>query len=572
MRLQAFSVKNFRSIHDTAEIRLNNNCIVLVGANNEGKSNLLQALNIAFSILDGSITISRRFRSMRYSRVNSISFENDFPIQKANDEEKIIEFKLIFSLSEEDFDKSHLFTETSKEIVVNISIQPPRNMSFSIKIDNKKNISEKDQEAIIHVINTSIYFRYIPAVRTAEQSLELIDDLVQRKLQTISDGEKYKTLLEDLKQQQEKFLADQKNRLQESLKTFIPAIKDVDLKIDSSLASQFLMRRAMRGEAELWINDGKAYTHLAQKGDGVISLVSLALMQQFFTSSRSGNCVLAIEEPESHLHPDAIHRIKAVLDDLAVHNQVILTTHNPIMVNTAQITANIIVEKNMPHIAQSLANIRSSLGVKVSDNLMSAEVVLLVEGEEDRSALEYILPLNSAEISEALKSKRLIIEALNGSGNILYKISEVERSVCKWFVFLDNDKAGRTSIDKLRNNLGNDKKIQPKDYLLTPCKNLEYETEFEDCIDELCYKDEISKMFSGKLFESKSFRDGKGNWSSRIKVYCQKSHMHFDDTIEKEMKNIVVECIKKSQKPLNRRGENIINELVSRLIYLLNNK
>lgn len=99
---------------------------------------------------------------------------------------KIIEFKLIFSLSEEDFDKSHLFTETSKEIVVNISIQPPRNMSFSIKIDNKKNISEKDQEAIIHVINTSIYFRYIPAVRTAEQSLELINDLVQRKLQTIS--------------------------------------------------------------------------------------------------------------------------------------------------------------------------------------------------------------------------------------------------------------------------------------------------------------------------------------------------------------------------------------------------
>ena len=48
--------------------------------------------------------------------------------------------------------------------------------------------------------------------------------------------------------------------------------------------------------------------------------------------------------------------------------------------------------------------------------------------------------------------------------------------------------------------------------------------------------------------------------------------MHFDDTIEKEMKNIIVECIKKSQKPLNRRGENIINELVSRLIYLLNNK
>ncbi|WP_366521822.1 AAA family ATPase [Herbaspirillum rubrisubalbicans] len=50
MRLAAFSVTNFRSLTNQHQIRLAEST-VLLGRNNEGKSNVLHALNIAMNAL-----------------------------------------------------------------------------------------------------------------------------------------------------------------------------------------------------------------------------------------------------------------------------------------------------------------------------------------------------------------------------------------------------------------------------------------------------------------------------------------------------------------------------------------
>ena len=50
MRLESFQVNYFRSIKNSEPILLNQKTII-VGKNNEGKSNYLKALNIALSIL-----------------------------------------------------------------------------------------------------------------------------------------------------------------------------------------------------------------------------------------------------------------------------------------------------------------------------------------------------------------------------------------------------------------------------------------------------------------------------------------------------------------------------------------
>ncbi|MGH8336206.1 MAG: AAA family ATPase, partial [Gammaproteobacteria bacterium] len=47
------------------------------------------------------------------------------------------------------------------------------------------------------------------------------------------------------------------------------------------------------------------------------------------TSAGGRNLVIAIEEPESHLHPRAIHEFKEVILELAQKHQVLLTSHNP---------------------------------------------------------------------------------------------------------------------------------------------------------------------------------------------------------------------------------------------------
>lgn len=50
MRLESFQVNYFRSIKNSEPILLNQKTVI-VGKNNEGKSNYLKALNIALSIL-----------------------------------------------------------------------------------------------------------------------------------------------------------------------------------------------------------------------------------------------------------------------------------------------------------------------------------------------------------------------------------------------------------------------------------------------------------------------------------------------------------------------------------------
>lgn len=59
MNLSYFTVSNYRSITDAYKIDLQN-LTVLIGKNNEGKSNLINSLNLAMNILKNASVISRK--------------------------------------------------------------------------------------------------------------------------------------------------------------------------------------------------------------------------------------------------------------------------------------------------------------------------------------------------------------------------------------------------------------------------------------------------------------------------------------------------------------------------------
>ena len=109
---------------------------------------------------------------------------------------------------------------------------------------------------------------------------------------------------------------------------FLPAIKDVVVQITDEGRSKALTR-----SAEVIVDDGTA-TDLRYKGDGVQSLAALALMRHAAETNSSGkHLIIAVEEPESHLHPKAMHSLKSVLRELADKHQVVITTHSPLFVN-----------------------------------------------------------------------------------------------------------------------------------------------------------------------------------------------------------------------------------------------
>ena len=62
----------------------------------------------------------------------------------------------------------------------------------------------------------------------------------------------------------------------------------------------------MRRNTEIIIDDGTP-THIQQKGDGIKSITALAILNIPARVDRVS--VVAIEEPESHLHPESARQL-----------------------------------------------------------------------------------------------------------------------------------------------------------------------------------------------------------------------------------------------------------------------
>lgn len=87
------------------------------------------------------------------------------------------------------------------------------------------------------------------------------------------------------------------------------------------------------------------------------------------------------------MHPDAIRFINTVICNLSQRNQIIVFTHNPIFTNRIKVSSNIIVENGEALPANRVDDIRKSLVVICSDNLMYSDYVIVVEGPSDRDLL-----------------------------------------------------------------------------------------------------------------------------------------------------------------------------------------
>jgi predicted ATP-dependent endonuclease of OLD family len=111
----------------------------------------------------------------------------------------------------------------------------------------------------------------------------------------------------------------------QTLKKFLPQVKEVKIELPQAERIQ-----AFRRGTDISVDDGTK-TPLQYKGDGVQSLAALGIIRHASErSSENKKFVIAIEEPESHLHPKTIHELKEVIDKLSEKHQIIITSHNPL--------------------------------------------------------------------------------------------------------------------------------------------------------------------------------------------------------------------------------------------------
>lgn len=554
MRLVNFSVSNYRSITAAHKIAFSD-VTVLVGKNNEGKSNLLRALQAAMLLLQRHADNTNRRTLLGSGDETNYRWKRDFPIQLQNRKLSTNTiFKVEFQLNEEEISefKSEIGSSLNGSLPLEIKIGKTHEAQVRLVKRGKgtKTLGSKST-AIARFIAARIHFNYIPAIRTDSSSLELIGDMLSQELRVLERDPKYIQALETIADLQKPILRELSERVQGPLKEFLPTIQSVKIEISES-SRRFSLRR----DINVIVDDGTP-TSIEHKGDGVKSLAALGLLKN--QHHQSGASLLAIEEPESHLHPSAIHQINDIIKSISTTSQVILTTHNPLFVDRENLKSNILVADGSANPAKSIAAIRELLGIKASDNLTNANYALVVEGNEDVIALKALLPILSDKIGKAIKSNLLVIEPIGGAGNLSYKLSLLRNSLCATHTLLDGDDAGRKGYEKALSDLN----VTAANCTFITCKGMT-DAEFEDCIDPKIYKEAILSL-SGVDIGSSKFR-GNEKWSTRMKnVYLDQGKL-FGEAVLADAKFAVATAIAKNpREALNEHKRNSIDALVTAL-------
>lgn len=495
MRIESFTITNYRSITEAYKVALDSGMTVLLGKNNEGKSNILKALYGVFyiiSLLKNNINVTslssylRRLRPSRYSR-NLLKqewdyvWERDFPISKQNKTNAKTSFDLNFVLTQqeqEDFHKEigHHFNQ---KLPFRITIDKNQNIEITIPkraYGGKNKYFNQKINLIAQFISKRLSLVFIPAIRPADTSLRIVGNLLSNRVFSHRQDQEYEEALKIIEKIHNKELNKLQKELEKTIKVFIPTIKSIE--IDAGMWG-IIDRDEIK---EIKIDDG-IKTSIYEKGEGLQSLITLGIMQ---TSRKvNENSILVIDEPESHLHPAGIRQVKDSLEQISKNYQVIIATHSPILVNRNNLAANIIVNNRKAIPVKSIKEIREILGIAVSDNLINAEFIIFVEGETDQKILTHYFLTNNSLIAKAITSGRLAFAVLRGCKNYIALRSLYNTFICKKiFAFLDYDESAKEAVQKaISENLIDSKEV------IYAKKDSNKESELEDLLDITYYQD-----------------------------------------------------------------------------------
>lgn len=568
MQLTSFTIHNYRSITTAYKLPVSE-FTVLVGPNNEGKSNILRALVTSLDILSRSAGDLSRRRRVIYRRSTKDHFrfdwEQDFPISlQSMDEngEGRSEFVLEFKLNEKD--KIEFKEEVGSDLNTNLNInllvgQEQVEIKMLIEGSDEQTLEDKIP-AIASFIGKRIEVQYIPAIRPSNLALNVVEELLSRELALLEKDEDYKKLLDAVYAAQRPILDKIGHELTKTISGFVPEVEDVIIDSEQRLYS------GVRRSPKVLINDG-TLTDLESKGDGIKSLTAISLLKHISQAALSNkSLILAIEEPESHLHPGAIHKLRQVLQELSNTHQVILTTHSPALADKIRPSSNIIVKSGKGSSAFTLTEVRDALGVQVSDNLSGAYLVILVEGPEDKRILLAWLPLLSEKIKIALAQGIIAIDDLGGATNLSYKTKLYKTQLCNVYAFLDDDDAGRKSIESAESSGA----LEISEYTLASCQGMR-DSEFEDLIEFKVYEEKIKEDY-GVILSCKPFNNNRYKWSDRVKECFQKQGKIWSTAIESRVKDTVAkEAVSAGLAGLNPHRRSVVDAFVTALESRLKN-
>jgi len=469
MKLVEIDIQNFRGIK-SLNIPIDR-LTVLIGENNVGKSTVIEALKLV---------LTRGFGSIRGKQFS----EYDFHLNDTNATPKTAEsIRIVLHFAEEQQDEWPVtITQQMNEVIQldsttglnHIWLQAKgafnsESRSFETKLSflnsNMTDLNSRNS-TYLNLLQGFVPLFFLSALRDASQEFGQRGQFWSGFLKSINLPDASRQEIEQKLEEINTSVIGANEGLNEVIQKIAEAKRLVPLDSTDPVILETIPTRIfdMVGNIQVYLRSTFGVKlPLNKHGEGTQSLAVLMLFQAFAAAnlteaySPESAPILALEEPEAHLHPSAIRSLGAFLESLV--GQVIVSSHSGDLLSRVPITSirRLYKKNGQTVVGQIQTNALTSEEERHFDyhvritkgSHLFARCWLLVEGQSEFWFFPEVIALMHSGIGEM---NFAVIEFSQGGGPPPF-IKAAKSLGIEWFVVADGDRAGTNYINQAKSCL-----------------------------------------------------------------------------------------------------------------------
>lgn len=442
MYLKEVHLKNFKSFQDN-KINLNN-INILVGKNNSGKSNLIESIDLFFNYRKKYRTIN--LDNYLFKNTSKKSTKLKFSITcifKANKKIKIDVSRRV---------KTFEPINANNELRIRFSHNKSKQRLYSSNTYEIYNYSSAKYIRLSSIEFNRIFnnfeFLYIPAFRDFSNE-HILEEIIGKLFDKSSAIKRNK-----IKLSLTKVKTNITNNIINSFtKDFNNLIDNdffgkLELDILFKLNDRKFIQDILKSSSPVLTDD--VQTDINDKGSGLQSFIIIWLYN-YLSKLSNKKLILAIEEPEAHLHPTAQKNLMKGINTIfkSDNNQIIVTTHSPFLINSSKFESIISIQKTS-RAKETISNIKQiksdffdtndlnyfqrNLNIEKKDIFFSDHIIL-VEGTSDQLVLNHFLKLYGFDCN----FNNCSIIPVYGKGNFKFLVKLISAFGLSYNLIFDRD-------------------------------------------------------------------------------------------------------------------------------------